>query len=223
MASEHLVLYRKHSTCKYAPMPSFFQIEEAWIHWWIWNPSPSVGLRKTVWWLSFMCPFLSSFPALASPSNCLWHSQLLFCRCAWQIWRQGWAFFLFFLSFVVPLSLMLLFPLGRGWSLLSCSCSKKRCQVNLLVPPATVAARCFARRRQLSYKGFFTKQGLCACHCSPELFIPELRSWFLTHTVFMGGCGATCCKYILCQLILLYFSSSSTKDTKLSQEINLKL
>lgn len=133
------------------------------------------------------------------------------------------SFFLFFLSFVVPLSLMLLFPLGRGWSLLSCSCSKKRCQVNLLVPPATVAARCFARRQQLSYKGFFTKQGLCACHCSPELFIPELRSWFLTHTVFMGGCGATCCKYILCQLILLYFSSSSTKDTKLSQEISLKL
>lgn len=74
MVYEHLVLYRKHSKYKYAPVPPFLQIEEAWIRWSIWNPSPSVGLRNCL--EAFLhtslsplisCPFLILRLSQASP------------------------------------------------------------------------------------------------------------------------------------------------------------
>lgn len=159
MVYEHLVLYRKHSKCKYAPVPPFFQIEEAWIRWSIWNPSPSVGLRNCLeaFLHTSFSPHLLPLPhpqiVSGIPSYC---SQV----CLADL--RGRLFF-----FPLPhcaSSLAFLFPLGRG-CFLSWTCSKKG--VRLAVP-----VRCCPWSL---YKGSCTKQGWQAVtHRDPHSRVEKL-------------------------------------------------
>lgn len=118
MASEHLVLYRKHSTCKNVPQCHHsFRLSrlESTDRYEI--PVHLLALEKlSGGFLSCVpsSPYLLPLPhpqiALGIPSCC---------SAGVPGKSESKAFFSpppFFLSLVVPLSLMLLFPLGRGWS-----------------------------------------------------------------------------------------------------------
>lgn len=178
------------------------------------SPSPSVGLRKTLvaFFFHVSLPPLISYPFLSLKLPWACPVAVLQACLANPKARHFHCFY--FLSLMVPLPLMLLFP--EADLALSCSLRRKRHPLSQPVPAATVTACCFTGRQPSSHKGFLTRQGLCACRCSLGLFIPQSRSWFLARSVFMADRSATCCKHYLCLLVVLCFTSSSANHTELS-------
>lgn len=208
MVRGRLVLYRKHSPCKEPRCHRMFISTGQWeipAHL-LASEKLSGGFFHVSLPPLISCPFLPLELPRACPVAVLQ---------AWLANPKARRFRCFyFLSLVVPLPLMLLFP--EADLALSCSLCRKRHPLSRPVPAAAVAARCFKGRQPSSHKGFFTRQGLCARRCSPGLFIPQPRSWFLAHSVFVADHSATCCERYLCQLVVLCFASPSAHHTELS-------
>lgn len=208
MVHGHFVLYRKHSPCKQPWCHHLFRSAGRWKSQSIcWPQKNSSGFFFHV-----SLPPLISYPFLSLKLPWACPVAVLQACLANPKARHFHCFY--FLSLMVPLPLMLLFP--EADLALSCSLCRKRHPLSQPVPAATVTACCFTGRQPSSHKGFLTRQGLCACRCSLGLFIPQSRSWFLARSVFMADRSATCCKHYLCLLVVLCFASSSANHTELS-------
>lgn len=149
-------------------MPSFFQIEEAWIHWSVWNLSTSVAHRNclgaffhTSHSLLISCPFLILKLLQASQSP-----RIPSCCSVGVLDKPKSLFFFFFFLPCCAFSFLLCFPSGRDWFIV---CALKGCQVNLLVLPAPL--QCVASCAAIWLVG----QEDLSLHCVPQLLFYQVK------------------------------------------------